>query len=270
MAFTIVTGYTGAPHVTPQQDRYINQGSFGTGTYVLPTGNQFAVTITSAMQITVRDGAVSLQGCVGCLEPGSAYQATLDDGTSGMKRIDYLCARYKRAGGGVESMSFSIKKGTPVAGTPTPPSYTTGSIEAGDTDVEYPLWRIDIDGLSIASVSRVAPVVKTQAELMTMMSGFNSLISGRAPCLTFTSGADVNTARSNMSTGDVFVFFGSNSFSQDVLGLATQTNAFGIGFKNAYSSVALLVICGGNLYYTIYSSGGAGTVYNPVNLTTNI
>lgn len=271
MSFQIVTGYTGVAHVTPQQDRFINQGAFGSGTVVLPVGNQLACTVSAAMKISVADGTVSMQGCIGVLEPSSVAQFTLEEGTTGLKRIDYLCAQYNKTGGGVESMSLVVKTGTPTSGTPSAPTYASGTI-AGlpNTTVEAPLWKINIDGLSITSVERIAPVIQAIPSLMSSLSGFTSLLSGKATAYTFTSGADVNTARSNMSTGDVFAFFGKDTFSQDVLGLSTQANAFGIGFKNAYSSVALLTICGGNLYYSTYNSSGTGNVYNPLNLMTNI
>lgn len=268
MSFNIIAGYTGAPHVTAQQARFENQGSYGTGCYVLPVGNQFACNITSAMELSMSDGVVSLQGCTA--ENTSPIYFNLGSGTAGQKSIDYIVVQYKKNGDGEESIDFDIKPGIPVSGTPAPPSYAAGSIEAGDTLVEYPLWQINIDGLSIASVERVAPVLNTQAELMASIAGIPSLLTGKAPFYTFASGADVNTARAAMSTGDAFIFYGKTAFSQDVLGLATQSSAFGIGFKNSGTSVALLTVCGGKLYYSTYNNTGAGSVYNPLNLTQNV
>lgn len=264
----IITGYTGEPHVTAQQKRFENQGSYGTGCYVLPVGNQLSCTIVNATRVDLADGVFSLQGCTG--ENTASLPLAVPSGTVGMKRIDYVLVRYFKRNDGTEDVGFLTVQGTPVSSNPTPPSYTTGSIEAGDTMVEYPLWQINVDGLSIASVERVAPVLNTQAELMSAIAGIPSLLTGKASFYTFASGGDVNTARSNMSTGDAFIFFGKNSFSQDVLGLSSQSNAFGIGFKNAGTSVALLTVCGGNLYYSTYNNTGVGSIYNPLNLTTNI
>ena len=36
----IITGYTGSPHVTAEQDRDVNIGIFGAESYVLRTGSQ--------------------------------------------------------------------------------------------------------------------------------------------------------------------------------------------------------------------------------------
>lgn len=38
----IITGYTGKPHVTSEQDRDVNIGVVGEGSYVLRTGMQLA------------------------------------------------------------------------------------------------------------------------------------------------------------------------------------------------------------------------------------
>lgn len=268
MSTNIIAGYTGAPHVTAQQARFENQGSYGTGCYVLPVGNQLALTITSATSVTLDTGVFSMQGCTG--ENSSSLPLAVPQCAAGMKRIDYVLARYHKNNDGTEQIGFLTVSGTAVSSNPTPPSYTTGSIEDGDTTVEYPIWKISVDGLSIDSVERVAPVLNTQAELMSAIAGIPSLLTGKAPFYTFTSGADVNTARAAMSTGDAFIFYGKTAFSQDVLGLATQSSAFGIGFKNSGTSVALLTVCGGKLYYSTYNNTGAGSIYNPLDLTTNI
>lgn len=269
--FRIVTGYTGVAHITPQQDRYINQGSFGTGCVILPTGNQFNLTISSAMQLNLYDGAVSLQGCVGVVDAGALRTITLEPGTTGMKRIDYVCVKYEKvSGSGIESMGIVVKTGTPVAGTPTAPTYTSGSIEGGDTLVEAPIWQVNIDGLSVTTVERVANVINSQPQIEQLLALYTELLAGKAFVLDFSSGDSVNTARTGLALRDVFLFRGTGTYSQDVLGLASQVNAFGIGFKNSSTSMVLLSICGGKLYYNQYSNTGAGTVYVPLNLQTNI
>lgn len=266
----IVTGYKGIAHITAQQDRFINQACLGTGTYVLPTGNQLSCTIDSATQISIADGGLSLQGCVGIIDPGLTETFAVDDGSVGMYRTDYVCAVYAKDSDGIESIALEVKTGTATSGTPTPPSYTSGSIEDGDTLVEAPIWRINIEGLAIASVERVAPIVSSSADLMTSISSVTSLISGRTPFYSMTSSADADTLIDELAIRTVFTFLGTSAFSQGVLGLSTQTNAFGIGFKSASSTIVFFAICGGNLYYTAYKPDGTGTVYMPVNLTTNV
>lgn len=268
--FKIVTGYVGQPHVTAQQLRFINQGSFGNACVILPTGNRFNLEIATATQLNLYDGSVSMQGCVGIIDAGTVKTIEVEAGSTGMKRIDYVCVKYEKdSGTGVESMDIVVKTGTPVAGTPSPPLYTDGLIEAGDTLVEAPIWAIYIDGLSIATVERVARVTNTQPDLEALLSGYIDLLDRKATVYTFTTGESVNNARTGMDTREVFLFNGSGVFSQEVLGLNTQTNAFGVGYKNSSTSVALLTVCGGKLYYSTYTNTGAGTVFNPLNLQSN-
>ena len=43
----IITGYTGKPHVTSEQDRDVNIGVVGEGSYVLRTGMRLAAEVSS-------------------------------------------------------------------------------------------------------------------------------------------------------------------------------------------------------------------------------
>ena len=268
--FKIVTGYTGTPHVTAQQDRFINQSLLGNGNYILPTGNRLSPTINSATQININDGAVSIQGCVGIIDPGYGENLTIDSGALGYNRIDYICAKYSVTGQGIESMELVVKKGTPSTGTPNAPTYTTGSIESGANEVEAPLFQVNIEGLSISSVARIAAYASSNADILTAVNGVNSLMSGKTSFFTFASDDDLITAMGTMSTGDVFTFRGKDSFSQDVLNTDSQQNAFGLGLKTASTTAALLIVCGGKLYYTAYKTDGTGTVYIPLVLTQNV
>ena len=71
-----------------------------------------------------------------------------------MLRSDLIVVRYERnAGTGVEDMSLVVIKGTPASSSPQDPTYNTGTIAAGDTIVDFPLYRVSIDGISITSVT---------------------------------------------------------------------------------------------------------------------
>ena len=51
----IITGYAGKAHVTAEQDRDINQGIVGSGSYVLRTGMEMAAEVSSNNEIKIRD-----------------------------------------------------------------------------------------------------------------------------------------------------------------------------------------------------------------------
>lgn len=162
----IITGYRGEPHITSYQDRAKNQGSFGTGMYILDVGNKLSASIITANEVRVYDGVLSMQGCVANIQKGMYDSCAIDNGTQGMKRSDLIVARYtKDAGTNVEDISLVVIKGTPSASSPVTPSYNSGDIQQGDSPVDMPLYRVNIDGITISSLSRTANYVKTQAEL---------------------------------------------------------------------------------------------------------
>lgn len=171
----IITGYMGTPHITSAQDRGQNQGCFGTGSYILDVGQQLAADIVSANEIRVRDGVLSHQGCVGIIEKSAYDSLEIANGSQDMQRIDLIVARYeKNAETSVESLTLAVIEGTAVASNPTPPSYNEGDIQAGDSPVDMPLYRVNINGVNIASTTLVAAKVKTQAELDSAVSELNS------------------------------------------------------------------------------------------------
>ena len=69
----IITGYTGEPHITSEQDRAGNQGSYGTGSYILDVGNKLSAEIVSANEIRIRDGVLSHQGCLGIIKSAAYF-----------------------------------------------------------------------------------------------------------------------------------------------------------------------------------------------------
>ena len=52
-------------------------------------------------------------------------------------------------------MQLAVITGTPAASNPALPSYNTGSIVQGDTLVDFPLYTVNLDGISIESVDRM-------------------------------------------------------------------------------------------------------------------
>ncbi len=174
----IITGYTGEPHITSSQDRGANQGSYGTGSYVLDVGNKLAANTASANEIRLSDGVISHQGCVGIIEVGTYDPVTIENGAQGVNRIDLIVARYERnADTNVESLTIKVIKGTSTSGTPAAPTYSSGNIQSGASPVDMPLYQVRLTGITIASVTRVFSYVKTQAELTSDVSTLNSKLN---------------------------------------------------------------------------------------------
>lgn len=145
----IVTGYRGEPHITSNEIQGFNQGIFGSDNYVLNVGTRFNATLTTATTVTIQDGEGVIQGVHFRIAPGETDTVSISPGTSGYKRIDYICARYeKSAVTGIESVSLAVVEGTPATSSPSAPDINTGTILTGGTPVDFPLWEVDLNGLT--------------------------------------------------------------------------------------------------------------------------
>ena len=155
----IITGYTGKPHVTSEQDRDVNIGVVGEGSYVLQTGMQLAAEVSSNNEIKIRDGVLMHQGCTASIKKNTYDSLIIINGSQGMKRIDLIVARYeKNQDNGTESLDLKVIQGTPAESNPEVPQYTEGDIQAGDYVADMPMYQVIIDGLNIAEVKKVFEV----------------------------------------------------------------------------------------------------------------
>ena len=82
----IITGYTGSPHVTAEQDRDVNIGIFGAESYVLRTGSQLKAEVSSNNEIKVRDGVIMHQGCAASIKKKIIDQAVVEVSTEPLLR----------------------------------------------------------------------------------------------------------------------------------------------------------------------------------------
>lgn len=186
----IVTGYRGEPHITSNAIQGFNQGIFGSGNYVLNVGQKFDATLVNATTISIEDGEGVLQGVHFRIDPGDTDTVNISPGTTGYKRIDYICARYtKSVSTGVESVDLVVAEGTPDASTPTAPTINTGDVLTGSSPVDFPLWEVDINGLT-PTLSSLVERVKTFAINPPDLTQFSySQLSGYTGLLNITDSA---------------------------------------------------------------------------------
>ena len=157
----IITGYVGEPHVTSQQERNTNIAIFGGGVYIANgVGSELEATAVSANLIEIADGLLIAEGCTAEITRGATESLVIENGSQGMKRTDLIVARYTRnANTGAESMELVVIKGTSAATNPAVPSYNTGTIADGDSPVDFPIYQVNIDGISITSVDALVGTV---------------------------------------------------------------------------------------------------------------
>ena len=173
----IITGYTGKPHVTAEQDRDVNEGIFDTGSFVLKTGSQLAAELVSNNEIKVRDGVLVIQGCTAVIKKNTYDPVTIANGSQGMKRIDLIVARYnKNEETKIEEVMLKVIQGTPNASTAAVPTYKTGDIQSGDLVADMPLYKVTLDGLNVTSVDKMFTVIPTLPELSSKITAMNNII----------------------------------------------------------------------------------------------
>jgi len=180
MSMNIIAGYRGEAHITSQQLRNKNIGIFGDDVCILAVGSEMAATVISANEVDIADGILVAEGCTAEIALGTVEAMAIDNGAQGMLRTDLIVARYtKNSGTGVEDMQLEVIKGTPAASNPATPSHTTGSIADGDTTVDFPLYEVHLDGISIESVVRIPDVVSMakQNDVTSLVTTVTSLVN---------------------------------------------------------------------------------------------
>ena len=221
----IITGYTGKHHVTSEQDRDVNIGVVGEGSYVLRTGMQLAAEVSSNNEIKIRDGVLMHQGCTASIKKNTYDSLTITNGSQGMKRVDLIVARYeKNQDSGIESLDLKVIQGTPSESNPAAPQYTEGDIQAGDYVADMPLYQVIIEGLNITEVKEMFKVIGSNKDLSNKVAELNknitSVNSFNKNITKMIGGSKVVTAKASTS---VQVF--SNSEINNALGVTNSSNA---------------------------------------------
>lgn len=154
MGIKIVTGMTGEPHITSDDDRALNLGIFGKDSYVLPVGDILKLEMVDVNTARISCGDIVMKGCHARIPAGDYEEVSIDNGTNGYNRIDLIVAQYER-NAGVESVTLQVIKGTPSTGTAVQPDYTSGSIYWGTTKDCFPLYSVTLAGINISGTTKL-------------------------------------------------------------------------------------------------------------------
>ena len=170
----LVTGRAGSPHITSQQDRQKHQGIWGTGAYILKTGNNLEPVVQSSNNIQIKDGALMSQGALFSVKVGTVDEVTIANGSQGMQRKDVIVARYTyNQGENTEKAEWAVVQGTPVASNPQIPQITEGDIQDGDATVDTAVFIVTLDGINITAVDVVPETAPDMEEIKEMLSELN-------------------------------------------------------------------------------------------------
>lgn len=202
----IITGYTGSPHVTAEQDRDVNIGIFGAESYVLRTGSQLKAEVSSNNEIKVRDGVIMHQGCAASIKKNTYDSLTIANGSQGMKRVDLIVARYSRdQNTKEESLVLKVIQGTPKESGPAVPGYTTGDIQAGDLIADMPLYQVTLNGLNITEVKQLFATQDSIAGLSSNLTKANNILTNMESNLMAINTYHMTLNTSNVKTSDSWI-----------------------------------------------------------------
>ena len=165
MSLEIVTGYKGTNHVTAAQISDLQAGFAGYESCVLPIGNKLKAEAVTANKVRIFDGVLLHYGRQAMITAGAYEDVTIENGTSGLNRNDFIVARYvKDDQTGIEDFSLSVLKGQP-GSTATDPTPTAGNIRTGALESEMLLYRVKLNGLAIEAVEPLFHVMVSAKEL---------------------------------------------------------------------------------------------------------
>lgn len=175
MSLNLMTGYSGEPHITSENDGAVNAALYGKERYVLDVGRKFDYEIISNNLIKVKDGYAIDQGRKMGQAFGEYEELTIDNGIQGVKRTDIIAIQYnKNMDTGIETADFVVIKG--VSGdTYKDPEFNSGDILSGDKEDIFPLYRVNIDNLSIVSVEKMFEVFTGMSDDNIMMEDIESI-----------------------------------------------------------------------------------------------
>ena len=247
----ILTGSTGANHVTAADDGALYAGIIGSGSYVLDIGQKFAATVVNATTVKLADGDGVLQGRHFRTDPGETDTVTIEDGSLSTNRNDVIGVRYIKDAG-VESMAWQVIKGTATTGTATDPTYDEGDVLGGESSAFMPMYRVKLSGANLSAIEPMFSILTTArdhamdksnphgvtfkqvvgADILPTSKGGTGNASGRAASAasadTATKLAAAKTIQTNLGSTSAASFDGSGNVTPGVTGVLPLSNG-GLG-----------------------------------------
>lgn len=234
---TIDTAPEASAHIMAADDASIYDGAFG-GDCVLDKGNKLSASIITNNLVRLSDGVISVQGHMGRIPYGEYFDATIENGTAGLKRYDIIVARFSTSGG-VDTFELSVVKGTASA-SPADPTLTTGNLYQGAALREAALWRVKLDGLTITAVEQMFDILCDAKTSRAKKPVYVTKAATNTTDFTVTFPSDVK-AFSLDATWDGKKIYNHGKYSSDGQNSVTNFNDTGIYTFNS-NRVAILYL----------------------------
>ena len=152
----IVSGRGADAHVTSAQFRQFIEGTVGSLSCILQTGEHLEPELASNNLLRVKSGMMCHHGNISSVDNGTYDEITIQNGTQGMKRIDLVVNRYTvEEETEIEKNEWVVIQGTPAESNPTVPSYIAGDLRIGDLIDDCPTYEIHLDGINVTEVKQL-------------------------------------------------------------------------------------------------------------------
>ena len=180
----ISTAHKGKPHISAEMWAELNRGVTGNESYVMEGGQKFKSELVSNNLLKIYDGSGMMQGRHVFIPVGQSDELTIENGNQGMKRIDLVVVRYtKNENTKIEDTETIVIKGTPSESNPVAPAHIEGDIRAGDMKADWPLYEVELDGISVVEVRPLFKVLMNMSKLTECLKDYiveqgKQLISG--------------------------------------------------------------------------------------------
>ncbi len=167
----ISTAHKGKPHISAEMWAELNRGITGNESYVMEGGQKFKSELVSNNLLKIYDGSGMMQGRHVFIPVGQSDELTIENGNQGMKRIDLVVVRYtKNENTKIEDTETIVIKGTPSESNPVAPAHIEGDIRAGDMKADWPLYEVELDGISVVEVRPLFKVLMNMSMINKRLS----------------------------------------------------------------------------------------------------
>lgn len=164
MANYLDTGDTGRA-VSAESDGALLAGIFGSAKYVLENGSQLKAEVQSNNIVKISDGDAVMYGRHVRIPANNSALVTINNGHSGTNRIDLIVFRYTKDSTGKETVDLAVIQGEDSTRTATAPATIDGDILTGAMQADFPLYRVELNGLNIVSVTAMFDVIGNISQL---------------------------------------------------------------------------------------------------------
>ena len=181
MANYLDTGYTGRA-VSAESDGALFAGIFGNAKYVLENGSQFKAEVQSNNIVKISDGDAVMYGRHVRIPANDSALVTINNGHSGTNRIDLIVFRYTKDSTGKETVDLAVIQGEDSTGTAAAPATIDGDILTGAMQADFPLYRVELNGLNIVSVTAMFDVIGNISQITKKNKDLSNRIAESFKC----------------------------------------------------------------------------------------